>query len=156
MRRSILKLILALIALAVLAAVFGCQKSQIDSAQAEVVRSYAQGLPSVLAAQTLDTIKPYATPNQVDRMRLFVIMESEENKRRMAARLVSQEIQSTTTLSDTEATVVAREEWSITYTDKGSGEVKETENSVSTVTYSLYKAEGQWRVDEVVSEKVAE
>lgn len=150
MRRSALVLFI-LLALVGAIVTSGCSESRIDPEQSEVVRSYAQGLVSTLSATTLDDIRPYASAREAGRMRLYVVMLLEQRGQRVQARLLSQEIRSTETLSETTARVVATERWSLVYVDKDTGAVESREEYDSDVTYSLVKTDGRWLVDEVVT-----
>lgn len=154
MKRLSAQLVLMAVLLAVSASALtlavGCAKT-VDAAEAEVVRNYAKGLPAVLAAQTLDGIRPYATPDHVDKMRLYVVMQTEERKVRVQARLISQEIVSTTTTGENQAEVVAAEHWSVVEYQRDTGDVASRKDEKSTATYSLYRAQGVWRVDDVVT-----
>lgn len=147
-RQRALTLLLMLVLAAVLAT--GCAQ-KIDSTQAEVVRGYVSGLPGVLAAETLDGIKPYATSDQVDKMRLYVVMLTQQDHIRMQARLLSQEIVSTKTVSAQKATVVADEDWSLVSYSTETGDVTSRKEQRSKVTYTLYFVQGSWRVGDVVS-----
>lgn len=151
MRRSALVLFI-LLALVGAIVTSGCSGSRIEPEQSEVVRSYAQGLVSTLSATTLDGIRPYASAREAGRMRLYVVMLLEQRGQRVQARLLSQEIQSTETLSETTARVAATERWSLTYVDKDTGAVESREDYDSQVTYNLVKTDGKWLVDEVITQ----
>jgi len=147
--RTVAVTVLVVIAVIVLA---GCTRQQIDAEQAQVVRSYAQGLVSTLEAESLDGISPYATPREVGRMRLYVVMLLEERRVRVDAQLLSQEILATTSLSDSSANVVAFERWSLAYYDHDTGEFSSREDSEGETTYGLVRVDGRWYVDEVVAQ----
>ena len=84
-------------------------------------------------------------------MRLYVVMQTEERKVRVQARLISQEIVSTTTTGENQAEVVAAEHWSVVEYQRDTGAVASRKDEKSTATYSLYRAQGVWRVDDVVT-----
>lgn len=128
-----------------------CTKPQVDADIAAVVTAYANGLPSVLAGQSLDSIRPYATPDQIDRMRLYVILVTEERREMIRARLVNQRVV-TTEVAGERATATASEEWSLVYTDRDTGEELRREDHAEDVQYRLVRVKGQWYVDEVITE----
>lgn len=124
---------------------------KIDVGVADAVRGYAQSLPEVLAAVSLDPIRPYATPDLIDRTRLYVVMVTEEQQQMIQARLLSQEVVSTEIYGDT-ATATAAEEWSLVYTDRSTGEIVSRDDYAADVEYRLVRVEGQWYVNEVIAE----
>jgi hypothetical protein len=122
-----------------------------DDDVSSAVKGYARNLPEVLGAVSLDPIRPYATPDLVDRTRLYVVMITEERQQMIQARLLSQDIVSTAVEGDT-ATAVASEQWSLVYTDRSTGEVVSREDYSAEVEYRLVQVEGQWYVNEVITE----
>lgn len=146
-RRLVLSILLLMVLLP------GCAKSDIiDPVLARPVRDYAVGLQSALGAVTLEEIRPHATPQQVDRVRLYVVMLTEEKRLMPSARLVSQQIVSTSLEGRSGASVIADEKWVIVYTDRDTGETVNQEETSSRATYRMRAVDGAWYVDEVTTE----
>jgi hypothetical protein len=116
----------------------------------QVARSYADALIPALRAETLEPLNQVATPDEANRVRLYVERYLDERGQRIDPRLVSQRITSTEVLGASSARVLATEEWSIKYRDRVTGQVAEKLDRVDHVTYRLVKVDGAWRVDGVV------
>ena len=122
----------------------GC--SNTDEEPARVVLGYAEGLEVALRGESLDGVRPYATPANVERVRLYVTQLAGE-ERLLDVALVELEVLETSPSSKSEGWVVeAVEQW--TSKPKGSRQ-SEPEIYEQLVRYTLVTVDGRLLVDEV-------
>lgn len=132
-------------------ALAGCTRR---AQQAELgVRDYAAALPAALSARSLDPMRAVATPQEVERVRLYVLSLLGEDKL-ISARLTALTVEdSALGAGGTSATVTTRETWQWTPVDGSRGRNAAKGERTSTFTYSLVFREGRWMVDKVAEEQ---
>ena len=143
-----------LIAIALAVATPGCKSGGGDAVEAEqAVRAYADALVPALDAQTLDPLRKVATPEEVDRVRLYVVKLTQQDKVRAEARLVSLEVEDVEVQGDS-ATLTANEQWTYIEKDVKSGEPVSRDDYDGEVVYTLVRdaQSGSWLVSDVESQ----
>lgn len=148
------RLLAGLILVAAMVTTPGCKSGGGDTVGAEsAVRAYVDGLVPALAAQTLDPLRVVATPDQVDRVRLYVVQLTQQEGVAVQARLTSFEVVDASRQGDS-AKVTTTEEWSYVKRDLDSGKTVTREDYSGTVEYSLVRdpKSNAWFVSSIVSE----
>lgn len=121
-----------------------------DAAPREAVAAYVKALPDALAARSLSAMRSAATPDEVERVRMYGVRLVGEH-RRIDAHLLELTYLSAVIEGRSAATVVTRERWSSRVIDTATSTA--TEESVQ-VTYHLVRDGSRWLVDSV-EQKVA-
>lgn len=153
-RRGTARTVLILIVAACITLASGaCSSARPADAELEqAVRDYTEALVPALAATTLDPLREVATPEQVDRVRLYVVEQTQSSKTRVQARPVSIEFTEAKVDANT-ATVSTIEEWTYIERDPESQKDVSREDYEGPVTYSLVRNESGtgWLVSDVES-----
>lgn len=142
-RHSRIVAVVLLLSAALLAA--GCARR--DGADVDAVRGYLDGLPAALHADTLEGIAPYATDEEIDRVRLYVAKVVNDGFR-MEATLEDLAIRSADS-EGSSATVLTEEDWSIRFVNSQTGAVDRVESYRIEASYHLIRLDDGWLVSEV-------
>lgn len=110
-------------------------------------RGYAQTVPAVLAGGDLAILAPYATPDQVDRVRRYRLLLEGERGQLLATQLLSWRPLEIEPAGDA-VTVSAAETWSSQSIDATTGQPEgEMERRRVVTDYRVVNVDGQWLVD---------
>jgi hypothetical protein len=124
----------------------GCSRAA-DPQLSAVVRAYADALVPALHAETLDPLRKVAVPDEVERVRLYVLSYLDGKNQRIVARLRDQTVTATKQTGKDTAEVTATEQWVVTYVDRTSGKELERVQRTDHVTYHLKRIKDVWYVE---------
>lgn len=116
------------------------------------VEYYLAALPTALEADTLDPLREAATPEQVDRVRLYVIFEVNERDIRQYPKLLSLDIVDTVEVDADTARVLTREVWHTLYRDAQTGTRVDERTEEYSSTYTVVFDGDRWLVAAVETE----
>ena len=138
--------VVALVVAAALVLATGCSRAPSGPA-VDTVKRYLTELPAALHGDSLEGIRPMATADQLDRVRLYVAYVLNEGERMESAlerlAILSADIEGG------RATVESDERWSVVYRDSKDGRTTRSEKYRLRVRYSLLLQEGSWRIHDV-------
>jgi len=137
--------IVVCVAAVMAAAMGGCTRT--DGPATDAVLGYLDGLAPALHADTLSQLAPYATDEEIDRVRLYVAKTLNDGFRMEA---VLNDVSVVSAESDGgAATVETREDWTIRYTVASTGLLDRSESYRIKTLYHLVLVDGTWLVSEV-------
>jgi hypothetical protein len=116
------------------------------------VEYYLAALPTALEADSLDPLRETATPEQVDRVRLYVIFEVNERNIRQYPKLLSLDIVDSVEVDADTARVLTREVWHTLYRDAQTGARVDELTEEYSSTYTVVFDGDRWLVAAVETE----